>query len=670
MRIMTCVTAAFCLLLLSTHQYVARTEARATSSPGGTQSQGLVFRSGVNYVQLDVVVTDKDDKAVKDLTKNDFVISEHDRPQVIENAQFVSIPATHRTVTDLKLTVPTVDVFSNAHAPLGRQWVLVIDDLHIIELHILHTKNVVEEFLRSLPPEDQVAIVFVGRSDLSQDFTSDLGAQMRTVNRIKDALGFAYDANDTPQIKASVLAKRAADGERHGHAESTRIVLQNIAKALEKSTFARRAIVWVSEGMTYSRAEIAKLQGNPSLQAQLEAGYAQDFLTQLEMTFTAARRAGVPVYPIDPRGIPDCSAVRGPCNAPPMEKINSQWDNMHTLAEQTGGKAIYDRDDMAGGVRELIEDNSSFYLLGYYPDPFARDGQFHGVTVRVRNHPEYLVRARAGYTAPSAKAAGTATAESLDEVLSAALPVAAVPLRVFAAPVARGTRGMKTAITLEVSYPVLAGGARIDDTLHYGAVALDRDGKIKASTRHTFHFTASPKNEHDAIFVINDIIELPSQPLTLRVGVASEALGRAGSIYVPVEVINPSSDKLQMSTIVIGYAGVDRQAAVPPGVIKELIPFQPTTTRTFAPADTIRLFAPLTWGSNGASVDVTMTLLGGTNGPAHHEAVTATGHAPHVGLLDTTMSLQGFTPGPYTLEVVARLPNGQTARREIALEVK
>ena len=201
--------------------FVWRMPARAQQPPPPT------FRTGVEYVELDAVVTDKDDRPVGGLTKADFEIVERGRPQTIANFQFVSIPPAHRTVPDVKAAAPTIDVVSNAHAPLARQWVLVIDDLHIIEQHIIHTQRVVRAFLQSLPADDQVAIVFVGRSDLSQDFTSDLGAQLRTLGRLRDALGFAYDAANHGGGDA---VPRIGEADRHRYGIATTDVLENIAE--------------------------------------------------------------------------------------------------------------------------------------------------------------------------------------------------------------------------------------------------------------------------------------------------------------------------------------------------------------------------------------------------------------------------------------------------------
>ena len=112
--------------------------------------QQPTFRSGVEYVQIDAVVTGKDGRSVKGLTQADFEIVERGKPQTIAAFQFIDVPPTRRTVTDVKTAAPSIDVASNVHGPEGRQWVLVIDDLHIIELHLSHTKKVVQEFLESL----------------------------------------------------------------------------------------------------------------------------------------------------------------------------------------------------------------------------------------------------------------------------------------------------------------------------------------------------------------------------------------------------------------------------------------------------------------------------------------------------------------------------------------
>lgn len=136
--------AAGSLVLLTTVQ------PQAQSSPVQTTP---VFRAGADYVELDVIVTEHD-RAVKDLTKDDFEITEHGRSQRIDQFHFEDLPPTVRTV-DAATAIPTIDVATNAHAPNGRQWVLVIDDLHIFEQRIVETERVVQSFLERLASTDQ-----------------------------------------------------------------------------------------------------------------------------------------------------------------------------------------------------------------------------------------------------------------------------------------------------------------------------------------------------------------------------------------------------------------------------------------------------------------------------------------------------------------------------------
>ena len=102
----------------------------------------------------------------------------------------------------------------------------------------------------------------------------------------------------------------------------------------------------------------------------------------------------------DPRGIPDCTAVRAGCaGGPPRENIRNQQQHMRELSENTGGRAFVGYADTAQAVRELVDDNNTFYLLGYYPDPLERDGKFHPVDVKIKGRSDLKVRARAGYVA-------------------------------------------------------------------------------------------------------------------------------------------------------------------------------------------------------------------------------------------------------------------------------
>ena len=67
----------------------------------------------------------------------------------------------------------------------------------------------------------------------------------------------------------------------------------------------------------------------------------------------------------------------------------------------TGGKAIYNGNDVAAEIGELMADTDLTYTLGFYPSEEKLDGKFHAITVRV-NRPGLDVVAKKGYY-PSAE---------------------------------------------------------------------------------------------------------------------------------------------------------------------------------------------------------------------------------------------------------------------------
>ena len=97
-----------------------------------------------------------------------------------------------------------------------------------------------------------------------------------------------------------------------------------------------------------------------------------------------------------------------------------------------------------------------------------------------------------------------------------------------------------------------------------------------------------------------------------------------------------------------------------------------TTARAFGAEDTLRLFVPVFWSGKDQSAAVTVSLRRGTQilverrGPA---TVLKTGDRRQASF-EGTLPVTGLTAGPCLLEIEARLPGGQTARRGVAIEIR
>jgi hypothetical protein len=132
--------------------------------------------------------------------------------------------------------------------------------------------------------------------------------------------------------------------------------------------------------------------------------------------YEAAARANVAVYPLDPRGL--TGEDRGTTAQQMLNGTLSDRDTLRSLALETGGRAIVERNDIRAELGRVIQDASAYYLLAY-ESPHRDDGKFHRVTVSV-TRPRTTVFARTGYWSPK-RGTTTDAAPSLALVVPAAV---------------------------------------------------------------------------------------------------------------------------------------------------------------------------------------------------------------------------------------------------------
>src|SRR5207244_4276538 len=145
---------------------------------------------------------------------------------------------------------------------------------------------------------------------------------------------------------------------------------------------------------------------------------ASMILDETRDAIAAATRANVSIYGIDPRGLtdlgdesieigsfPDDTSL-GVGSGSLQNELRLSQDSLRTLSEETGGFAVVNKNDYSTAYQRIVEDNSSYYVLAYYP-PDARPGRFHKIDVRV-TRPNVVVRARRGHVTPKKAALTTA----------------------------------------------------------------------------------------------------------------------------------------------------------------------------------------------------------------------------------------------------------------------
>jgi VWFA-related protein len=630
-----------------------------------TPQQPPVFRAGVEYVPVDVIVTDGNDVPITDLKVDEFEIYEGGRRQEIADFKFVSIPVVERDLAAIRSAPVVRDVASNVRlSPDSRLFVLLVDDLHTLESDIIAVKQVMTDFIRALSPVDEVAVVFVGRSDLSVNFTTDPARALKAIDNTRAAMGFGIDA-----LGRSTNDSRPFKDERAMTAPGRAVAFafKNIAMALAGSTHARRAIVYVSGGSPIDHQ-------HPTLTSEI-------VMADLKDAFEAARRANVPIYSLDPRGlVQPADAVRGgigfmnggggTSTYNVMKQIEAQQNNLSVASINTGGRAFVNQSDQTGAINAIVKENGSFYVLGYYPAPPPRDGKYHSIEVKV-TRPGARVRARSGYVSSAGIAQDSATvADPLATAMKSGVDMRGLSLRAHVAPLLPLDKMMRSAIAIQVTYPTVVSELPFDNVT-VQVLALDNDGKVRARLDRGYTFKPPQSQREAATFLINDTLDLPAQPLTVRVGVSSRALGRTGTLQVPVSVPKPSDAQLQVGGVVIGLTGPARESAFGEDFVRGLLPFQPTTSRQFSQRSTLRVFAPFFWKGKDEIVKVSLILKSPDFTAQREESLKTVPQEKgrQLAALDTLIPLAKLL-GPVTLEIEGRLANGQAARQTIPFDVR
>ena len=179
--------------------------------------QQPTFRSGVELVQVDVVVVDKDGKHVRGLKAADFAVLDRDKPQTIATFEEVSHERPREAAPAPLLTRPArLDVGNNQTARSDRLVVMVIDDLHIYKGRTERAQDIARQIVSQLGPQASMAVLFTSATRNTQ-VTEDRAELLAAIDTLRgrQSVRRPHQARDDQTMSAS------GDGQP-GQAESDR----------------------------------------------------------------------------------------------------------------------------------------------------------------------------------------------------------------------------------------------------------------------------------------------------------------------------------------------------------------------------------------------------------------------------------------------------------------
>jgi VWFA-related protein len=642
------------------------------SAPAGAQQPPVTFKVEINYVEIDAVVTDAQGNLVRGLTKDDFEVLEEGKPQSITAFSVVDIPIERADPPLFRADAVEPDAASNLDEFDGRVFVLVLDDLWTDPARTRPVRAAAAQFVRRfVGTNDLVAVVTTGGgSRNAQEFTSSHRRLVAAIDRF-----------------VGRKTRGALDLERTANARNSYEALRSVADYLGGIRGRRKAIVWFGEGIDYDI-------DNPFTSPNAD-------VVRLEMqdAIAAATRGNVSFYGVDARGVgagldeaieltgmPDDNGG----SAGLQDVVRRAHNSLRTVSAETGGFAIVNRNDLNGAFRQVIQDNSSYYVLGYYASDERRDGRFRSVDVRV-GRPGLQVKARKGYVAPTGKrptppaALPAGASPALRAALDSPIPTSGLGLSVSAAPFAGAGAKASVAIVIEVDPSKLTfreADGTFNEDLEVVIVAVDANNKTPDGARDLAPLRLTPQT-HRAVtrdgFRITRRLQLPPGRYQLRVGAREANGGAVGALTMDLDVPDFSKAPLQLSGIAVASAWASRiVTANPDEDLKAVLPSPPTAQRAFPADDTLAVFADVYDNIKGMAHRVAITTtVTGDNGNVvftssdERRSEELGGKTGGYGYA-TTIPLRGMAQGRYVLRIEARalLSNRASASRELEFRVR
>jgi len=569
---------AFCGLLGGVFVSTAARQAAAPDQPRPT------FRTDANYVRVDVYPT-KSGTPVPDLTREDFEVLENGQSQKIDQFERIVIPSAPQESRVEPNTV--ADSRAMLANPRARVFVLFLDTYHVDVDASQKIRKPLTAFLdRLLGPDDLIAVMTPAMSPQDMAFarkTTTIDGFLEKYWHWGDRdRATAPDPEDVqygecyPNI--SNIQRNAPCADQNGvaaemidrrHEVRTLGALESLVRYLRAVREERKAILTVSNGWLLFKPNYALMRQlscegiptapgvvvDPQTGKPTTKGTAQQAASNscaIDRTNLAqldndrlfrdiqdeANRANASFYTIDPRGLAIFDTplqrqdVPGPAPWPTgavadAPILKGRTDSLRNLAAATDGMAVVSS-DLLSGMRRIVDDLSSYYLLGYYSSGKS-DGKFHSITVRVKR-PGVQVRARRGYMAATASEVERMT-RATASASSASSPADNEPLGVESAlrPLSAFTK--EAALRLRAaagwkdgsgSAVWVAGELGSADAWSLGAqadVTLTREGQTLASAQ----LTVPPGSRHFRILLSPTA---PLQPGDYSVNVQAAATSR------------------------------------------------------------------------------------------------------------------------------------------------
>lgn len=526
-----------------------------------------------NLVQVDAVVTDKNNKPVTDLQPGDFELIEDGHVRPIAAFSYINLVSSDPQLTNV--TRNSVTPLVNARPPdthaarpenVRRAIAIVVDDFGLSFESIARLRSALEKFvLTHTMPTDFIAVIRTsGGPGAIQQFTTNRAQIIATIRRIRwyptgrgrmsaiDSI-VPLDHDDVGNDLQGYNTTRPPDLSSKEFMGGSLGALYFVVNGLARFP-GRKSIVLISEKLPLTTRD-AQISGG---------GRALDKLIQ------TANQYSIVISTIDARGLPKAGLTAddnqydlaaNQIDKRSLERritFRVQQDTLSYLAQETGGVFVHGSNDLTVGLRRTVDSEQGYYLLAFRPeDDNKEQARLYKVSLRLKR-PDLVLRSRAAFHKFVPQRDIEPPVRTKQEILRDALssPFVKEDLRLKLTALFTGSGQVRVLLHLNGEDVDLARSSNgtFDGSLDIAAVAFDDNGKVAQQLAQA-RVLSVPGESYES-FVREGMVyslTLPIKragPYQVRVAVRDSS-GRVGSDSQFVEVPEPSKSRLAVTGFIV-----------------------------------------------------------------------------------------------------------------------
>jgi VWFA-related protein len=525
------------------------------------------FRAGVDLVDVDVSVLDRNRLPVRGLTADDFTVYEDGKVRPIAAFSAVDLPTRERPSAPWLAEIAP-DVVANEFPREGRL-VVILMDRSIGPEHGKTAVDFAEAAVDQLRPGDMAAVAY-STFGVPQNFTADRALLLAAI-RQPTSRRPAGDSGSPAECFCGACSLETITG---------------IAEAMAPIRQRRKVLLFVGT----------------NLSIQSRSATCGGVIGSLRGRAIRALQAGnITVHTFDPSGVEtlmDDASMQTPSSSRMRMAALQRRGNVAILPDETGGRVVRDSFRPADHVASLLRESTSYYVLGFVPTAPATSRRFHEISVKVDRR-DVKLQARRGYYGPAAtlkEVVPRKTIGGFPPVLRAAIeglwPRTDVQMAITAVPFAGPRLDVATVASVVSATQVFDGPgplfeSPVPTTVHVLVGAFDRRGEALATARQTVSLTPRQARARQFEYEVLSHFDLGPGRYEIRAAVEDTALGRSGSVYTYVDVPDYRQAPVELSGVLMAAPG---RVSAPPEALSALVSFVPTARRTFTRSERATAF--------------------------------------------------------------------------------